>query len=1035
MKLFYADLHIHSRFSRATSKGLSLRKLAAWAGLKGLDVLATSDFTHPEWLQEIEDTLEQEENGLFRLRDASGLDQEIPWLQGTPLQCRTRFMLGTEISSIYKRGGVVRKVHNLVFMPSLDAARKFNTRLAQVGNLAADGRPILGLDSRDLLEMVLETDPGAALVPAHIWTPWFSMFGSKSGFDSIEECFGALSKEIFALETGLSSDPDMNWLWSALDRFRLISNSDAHSGEKLAREANIFSGEPGYETIFKALKNEGLGHAFLGTVEFFPEEGKYHLDGHRKCGIVLDPRESQKLGSICPVCGKPLTVGVLNRIMSLADREQPEQPKGSPGFTSLIPLPEILSEILNVGPRTKTVFGLYAKLVHGFGSELAVLQHVPLESLRPYSKALAEGIRRMRHREVYRDPGFDGQFGRISVFTRAEQKELHHGRSLIEKDMHKADPGSPRPATGLQTASGVEKADHPDQPEPNFNPAQEEALTAGPNPVLVVAGPGTGKTRTLIGRVIRLLKKGTNPRHILILTFTRAAARELQDRLVAVFGQAQALPRADTLHALAYENWLNIHRDPPVLLGDEDGQRIFALANPELSKQQQNRNWKALALAREKRSIPDELSQSADNYFQYKDRWNLVDYTDLLDCWLEQIQDESYSHPYTHVLVDEVQDLSPLQLQLITALVPENGQGAFAIGDPKQSIYGFRGAVPHIHLEMKKFWPEVQVIPLDQNYRSKQNLLDFIQPLMADSQPQKAHLAGSGSIVTYQGRTGEQEAQWTAERIRDLLGGTAHRDADLGRAGELAPGDIAVLVRFKGLIPPFERTLTRLGVPCTVPESTPFWQEPRIELILNTVCRFLGIAPDPDIEILDCPDRILAEGPERIAAYFQNVKPFDSIFWKSQPFQELKKAFARHEGWSNLVSWTRLESELAQVRDKADKVRIQTLHAAKGLEFEAVFMPALEEGILPFAGRSFLSGRPQDDEERPDLHEEQRLMYVGLTRARQHLYLSSAASRRIYGRIYQLKPSSFLEDLPLGKTRRIRSVAQKKQKQRQLKLL
>ncbi len=1035
MKLFYADLHIHSRFSRATSKGLSLRKLAAWAGLKGLDVLATGDFTHPEWLQEIEETLEQEENGLFRLKDASGLDQEIPWLQGTPLQCRTRFMLGTEISSIYKRGGVVRKVHNLVFMPSLDAARKFNTRLAQVGNLAADGRPILGLDSRDLLEMVLETDPGAALIPAHIWTPWFSMFGSKSGFDTIEDCFGALSKEIFALETGLSSDPDMNWLWSALDRFRLISNSDAHSGEKLAREANIFSGEPGYETIFKALKNEGLGHAFLGTVEFFPEEGKYHLDGHRKCGIVLDPRESQKLSGICPVCGKPLTVGVLNRIMSLADREQPEQPKGSPGFTSLIPLPEIVSEILNVGPRTKTVFGLYAKLVHGFGSELAVLQHVPLESLRPYSKALAEGIRRMRHKEVYRDPGFDGQFGRISVFTRAEQKELHHGRSLIEKDMHKADPGSPRPSTLLQSASGAEKADQPDQPETNFNPAQEEALTAGPNPVLVVAGPGTGKTRTLIGRVIRLLKNGTNPRHILILTFTRAAARELQDRLVAVFGQSQALPRADTLHALAYENWLNIHRDPPVLLGDEDGQRIFALANPELPKQQQNRSWKALTLAREKRTIPDELSQAADNYFQYKDRWNLVDYTDLLDCWLEQIQDESFSHPYTHVLVDEVQDLSPLQLQLITALVPENGQGAFAIGDPKQSIYGFRGAVPHIHLELKKFWPEVQEISLDQNYRSRQNLLDFFQPLMADSQPLKTDLAGSGSIVTYQGRSGEQEAQWTAERIRDLLGGTAHRDADLGRTGGLAPGDIAVLVRFKGLIPPFERTLTRLGIPCTVPESTPFWQEPRIELILNTVCRFLGIAPDPDIEILDCPDRILAEGPERIAAYFQNVKPFDSIFWKSQSFQELKKAFARHEGWSNLISWTRLESELTQVRDKADKVRIQTLHAAKGLEFEAVFMPALEEGILPFAGRSFLSGRPQDDEERPDLHEEQRLMYVGMTRARQHLFLSSAASRRIYGRIYQLKPSSFLEALPLSKTRRVRSVAQKKQKQRQLKLL
>jgi len=1033
MKLFYADLHIHSRYSRATSKALSLRKLAAWGGLKGLDVLTTGDFTHPDWLQEIEDSLEQEANGLFTLREPSGLDREIPWLQGSSLPCRTRFMLGTEISSIYKRDGVVRKVHNLVFMPTLDAAKSFNTRLAQVGNLSSDGRPILGLDSRDLLEMVLETDFRAALVPAHIWTPWFSLFGSKSGFDTIEDCFGSLSKEIFALETGLSSDPEMNWLWSALDRFQLISNSDAHSGEKLAREANIFSGEPGYDTVFKALKNEGVGHDFLGTVEFFPEEGKYHLDGHRKCGVVLDPRETLKLGNICPVCGKPLTVGVLNRVMALADRDQPEQPRKSPGYTSLIPLPEILSEILGVGPRTKTVFGLYARLVQAFGSELAVLQHVPLEGLRPYSEALAEGIRRMRHKEVYREPGFDGQFGKISVFTPQERKELHHGRSLIAKDMEASEASRPQPVSSVQPPS--QSAGEAAPEEPAFNPAQEEALSAGPSPVLVVAGPGTGKTRTLIGRVVHLLKNGTNPRHILILTFTRAAAREIQERLVSVFGQAQALPRADTLHALAFENWLTVHRDPPVLLGDEDGQRIFAQANPEMTRQQQNNDWRALNLAREQRAIPEELSQAAQNYFQYKDQWNLVDYTDLLDCWLEQIQDESYSHPYTHVLVDEVQDLSPLQLKLITALVPEDGQGAFAIGDPNQSIYGFRGAVTHIQDELQKHWPEVQCVALDQNYRSRQDLLDFIHPLMPDSRLLRAHPAGKGGIVSYQSRTGEQEAQWAAERIRDLIGGTAHRDADLGRGGELAPGDIAILVRFKGLIPPFERALTRLGIPCTVPEAAPFWQEPRIELILNTVSRFLGIAPDPGLEILDCPDRILAEGPERIAAYFQNVRPFDSIFWKSQPFQELKKAYARHEGWSNLVSWTRLESELSRVREKADKVRILTLHAAKGLEFEAVFMPALEEGILPFAGRSFLSGRPQEDEERPHMEEEQRLMYVGLTRARQRLFLSSAASRRMYGRSYQLKPSSFLQFLPLDRTRRIRSVAQKKQKQRQLKLL
>lgn len=352
MERFTADLHIHSRFSRATSKKLTIPNLAAWGSLKGISVLGTGDFTHPEWLAEIEEYLVDNGQGLFVLRNPKGLEAEIPSFDGT-IAGRTRFMLQTEISSIYKRGGKVRKIHNLVYMPDLDSVKRFNERLGEVGNLASDGRPILGLDSRDLLDLVLETHPMAFLVPAHIWTPWFSLFGSKSGFDSIKECFGDYSAEIFAMETGLSSDPEMNWTWSELDRIKLISNSDAHSGEKLAREVNLFRGEMSYEGIYRALRSEGLGHKFLGTVEFFPEEGKYHMDGHRKCGVVMDPHETIARGGICPVCGKPVTVGVYNRVLELADRQEAVKPQGAAEFTSMIPLKEILSEVVGTGPNTK----------------------------------------------------------------------------------------------------------------------------------------------------------------------------------------------------------------------------------------------------------------------------------------------------------------------------------------------------------------------------------------------------------------------------------------------------------------------------------------------------------------------------------------------------------------------------------------------------------------------------------------------------------------------------------------------------------
>ena len=328
---FLADLHIHSHFSRATAKNLNLENIYIAAQLKGITVVGTGDFTHPGWFTELKEKLVPAEEGLFRLKDeiAEKCDKQIPKL------CRraVRFILVSEISNIYKKNQKTRKNHNLVYMPGLEVAEEFNSKLDRIGNIESDGRPILGLDTRDLLEIILETSDRAFLIPAHIWTPWFSLLGSKSGFDSIEECFEDLTAHIFAVETGLSSDPLMNWRVSGLDGLTLVSNSDAHSPLKLGREANIFNTELSYAAIKSAIQT-GDSDRFLGTMEFYPEEGKYHLDGHRKCNIRLSPEKTRALEGKCPVCGDPLTLGVLYRVEELADRPEGAKPARVPSLLS-----------------------------------------------------------------------------------------------------------------------------------------------------------------------------------------------------------------------------------------------------------------------------------------------------------------------------------------------------------------------------------------------------------------------------------------------------------------------------------------------------------------------------------------------------------------------------------------------------------------------------------------------------------------------------------------------------------------------------
>ena len=404
-----ADLHIHSRFSMATSKEGTPENLDFWARKKGISLIGTGDFTHPVWREELKERLVSEGNGLYRLRDAS-VKEESRKFPGEG----TRFVVSGEISSIYKKNGKTRKVHNVILLPSLEAADAMAQRLEKIGNIHSDGRPILGLDSHDLLEMMLDVCPEGILISAHIWTPHFSVLGAKSGFDSVEECFEELAPYIHALETGLSSDPAMNWRISKLDRYQLVSNSDAHSPSKLGREANLLDIDCSYEGLYRAIQT---GEGLEGTVEFFPEEGKYHFDGHRKCGVSLSPVEAERLGGICPVCGKKLTMGVDHRVEQLADRAEGFVKKDGKKYESLVPLPEVISTCMGYSAASKKVQGCFEQMIQTLGTEFDILRNVPSEDIKSCAgERIAEGIENVRTGNVKRIPGYDGEYGKIELF-------------------------------------------------------------------------------------------------------------------------------------------------------------------------------------------------------------------------------------------------------------------------------------------------------------------------------------------------------------------------------------------------------------------------------------------------------------------------------------------------------------------------------------------------------------------------------------------------------------------------------------------
>jgi uncharacterized protein (TIGR00375 family) len=421
---FIADLHVHSHYSRATSKDMSPEGIWKWAQLKGVTVIGTGDFTHPGWLKELNEKLEPTDRGLFKLKKKYLTDD-------VPESCKSDvyFVLSAELSCIYSKDGKTRKVHSIILAPDFQSAARLNLVLSRIGNLNADGRPILGLDAKELLKITLDASSGNLYIPAHAWTPHFSVFGAASGFDSLEECYEELAPHILAIETGLSSDPLMNWRLSTLDRITLVSNSDAHSAAKIGREANILNTEIAYDSLMNAIKTR---KGFLGTIEFFPEEGKYHYDGHRDCGVSLSPEETIHHDYLCPVCGKKLTVGVMHRVEKLADRERGFKPADAPVFTSIIPLPEIIAEGFMCGVNTKKVDALYFRLLAQLGNEFRILMDTSFDDIeRAGTPLLREAISRVRSGKVHIAPGYDGEYGKIRIFEEVERKAIKGQLKLL----------------------------------------------------------------------------------------------------------------------------------------------------------------------------------------------------------------------------------------------------------------------------------------------------------------------------------------------------------------------------------------------------------------------------------------------------------------------------------------------------------------------------------------------------------------------------------------------------------------------------
>ena len=1020
---FYADLHVHSKYSRATSRHCDLEHLAIWGRKKGIDIIGTGDFTHPAWRAELEEKLVPAEPGLFRLRP----DIERAVEERLPSACRSasaaaRFMLSVEISTIYKKFDKTRKIHHLIYTPDFAAADRVIGRLSRIGNLRSDGRPILGLDSRHLLEIALESGPDSYLVPAHIWTPWFAALGSKSGFDAIDECYGDLAPHIFAVETGLSSDPPMNWRVSSLDRFRLVSNSDAHSPEKLGREVCVFDTELDYYALRAALET---GRGYEGTLEFFPEEGKYHLDGHRHCRVRLSPGETREQGGRCPACGKPLTVGVMHRVEDLADRPEASAPPETAGsMRSLVPLPEILSEIHQVGPKSRKIASHYEHLLGRLGPELPLLDALPLEDIAPAaSPLLAEALSRLRRQEVIRQAGYDGVYGRIRLFEDTELREHTRGASLFGDE----GPALPREGAAVPApaprAAPAEAPRRPGPPHPAEAPArgaredpgrnllagldaeQRRAVETLAGPLLVVAGPGSGKTRTLTRRIAYLVThRSVPPEQCLAITFTRRAAGEMRERLRDLLPGEWERIALHTFHSLG----LAILRENHNAAGLQRGFRVASEADGirllrerlSLSETQARRRLSAVSHARRTRTRPADATTRAAlaAYEGELEARNLCDLDDLVARAAETLEStpalrSRYRERYPWVSIDEYQDIDEQQVRLVRQLVPSDGN-LCAIGDPDQAIYSFRGADLRFFTEFERDFPKTRVVRLTRNYRSDRSIVTLSAQVMAHTGAERRPLAAAGDaaerVAIHESPTEKAEAEFIVHSLERELGGHSFFSIDSGRSThaegrDLSFSDFAVLYRTEAQVPPLVEALQRSGMPFQRRSHRRLLDHPGVSALVEALHESPGAG--------SLREAIETAGPRSGLDPAARREACDLL---------LPLAAAYGEDRERFLSDLALGTEVDTWDPRADRISLLTLHAAKGLEFPVVFVTGCEDGLLPLTW----SGRSAAERD-----EERRLFYVGVTRAKTKLYLSRAKRRLWRGKVRELPPSPYLADI------------------------
>lgn len=1026
--MYIADLHIHSKYSRATSRECDSQHLDLWAKRKGIGLLGTGDFTHPAWRQELKERLEPAEEGLYTLKEEYVLEDTAAAEGQKP-----RFVVSGEISSIYKKNGKTRKVHNLILLPGLAEAEQLARRLEAIGNIHSDGRPILGLDSRDLLEITLETCPQAIFIPAHIWTPHFSLFGAFSAFDTIEECFEDLTSHIHALETGLSSDPPMNWRLSALDGYQLVSNSDAHSPAKLGREANLLEADLSYKGLYEAVQN---GKGLAGTIEFFPEEGKYHLDGHRKCQVCLSPGQTKEYGGICPVCGRKITVGVLHRVEELADREEGFVKPGACSFESLAPLPEVIAASTDKSASSVKVQRQYEAMLRELGPEFSILRTTPLEAIRSCAgPCIAEGIKRLREGKVERIPGFDGEYGKINIIDKEEIAELCGQMSLFESIALPAGSLKKKPnkaARETETASSLEpegenlqcqqeKAGVQDKKTAasaatmEENREQREAITSQDLVTAVIAGPGTGKTYTLTRRIAWLVKEqAVKPADVVAVTFTNKAAKELKERLEGLLGRAAAKRLTiGTFHSIC----LNLLQEEKgaVILADEDQQLDLAVqilkewgikAAPKIFLRRISA-WKNGMELEDSR-----MEEAARAYAERLKEQELYDFDDLI---LEAMDCSSPAKEGGRIFVDEFQDINQAQYRLLEGW-SKNAEELFAIGDPDQSIYGFRGADSGCFQHLKETYPQLRVIRLKTNYRSAPEILNCAIPVINKNPGQKrclvpACLQGE-KVRLVKAESALSEGIFIAGAINRMTGGMDMMDAQsfaLAREQHRSFSDIAVLYRTRRQAKLLETCLQKESIPYTVTGKEDFLED---KIVRGTIDFFRSLI---DFQESDFPEarsqamELFETNPGQTLRYLTD---FFAPKRKERP-EELIKQWREKTGFSGVKSLQRLQEMtifyddmksflenllLGEEQDlkrnacgnlyKAGAVSLMTLHAAKGLEFPVVFLCGLDEDKFP-AGEA-------------DIEEERRLFYVGMTRAKEELLLTCRQDR----------PSTFLSEIP-----------------------